>query len=442
MERAGVAGAPGAAFSSRVQVFERDQRLAEGSDRSRGSAPSFKGTLLATCRLLSMFAATLVAFAPMNALAQDSVSVRDRARPEYDPLGIRLGGFDLNGHLDLSATHTDNLFATETNPVDDTIFHVTPYASLTSRWSRHALGFFAGADFASHQDFSSEDASTYFAGTNGRVDIGSNSYVFGSAGFAHSVESRTDPDAAVSGSPNEFDTTNMEIGARHNFNRYAIQAAVGHREYDFDNTPSRDSEEDYVTGRIEAVFTPRISGFVEATADDRTYNTNDALSSDGRSYLAGVTLNFSELMRGEIGVGYFNRDYNGGESLDGVALSGNLEWYVTRLTTLTFDANRSGQDRGGIGNAPFVESRYGARVDHELLRNLILSGSVDWGQREYEVIDRQDEFNTVAIEASYLLDRRMSLFARADRIEVDSSGADRYRSFDASSATVGIRLKL
>ena len=51
---------------------------------------------------LSLFAASLIAMAPMHALAQTAdapVSVRDRPRPEYDPMGLRYGGFDLHSGM-------------------------------------------------------------------------------------------------------------------------------------------------------------------------------------------------------------------------------------------------------------------------------------------------------------------------------------------------------
>ena len=140
--------------------------------------------------IISFFAASLIALAPVHAMAQepdDSVSVRERPRPEYDPLGIRFGGFNLNGSLDLGATNSDNIFAEETGEDEDTIFTAGLRGRLTSNWSRHALVVEAGASTVSHQDFSSEDYDASFAGITGRLDVGSNSSLTGRARIAHEL---------------------------------------------------------------------------------------------------------------------------------------------------------------------------------------------------------------------------------------------------------------
>src|SRR3546814_10383204 len=48
----------------------------------------------------------------------------------------------------------------------------------------------AGAATVSHDDFSSEDYDTSFAGVSGRLDVGSRSNLAARARFAHEVESR------------------------------------------------------------------------------------------------------------------------------------------------------------------------------------------------------------------------------------------------------------
>ena len=121
--------------------------------------------------------------------------MRERPRPEYDPLGKRFGGFNLHATLDLGATYTDNLFAEETGEDEETIYTAGLHGRLESNWSRHALGFEAGATTVSHDEFSSEDHDTYYAGTAGRIDIGSSSNVSARARFSHEVEARNDPDA-------------------------------------------------------------------------------------------------------------------------------------------------------------------------------------------------------------------------------------------------------
>jgi hypothetical protein len=433
---------------ARLEASEHSERRLR---LSLSSAPRALGVLIVrTGRFLSIFAASLIAMAPLQATAQvtqqdelDRVSVRDRPRPDYDPLGMRVGAFDLNAYVDLSVTQTDNLFGAEVNPVDDTIFAVSPYATLASRWSRHAMWFSGGATFNDHQDFSNEDAESGFVRAGGRLDIGLNTALTANAGLAHVVEPRTNPDTPNFGDPIEYEQLDYGVGLSHEFSRFRVALDVGHINYDYDAPQDfRDSDEDFVTGRIETELTPRIAAFGQVRFDERQYDAQPALSSEGREGLIGVSIDFTELMRGEIGIGQFEREYDSGASVDGIAVRGDLEWFVTRLTTINVNASRSAEDSGGIVVSPYVETEYGAGVDHELMRNLIVSAGVQTGRRDYEVIDREDDYTTVSADAEYLINRRFSLRGRVAHVDVESTGVNRYRTFDATETTLGLRIKL
>jgi hypothetical protein len=106
------------------------------------------------------------------------------------------------------------------------------------------------------------------------------------------------------------------------------------------------------------------------------------------------------------------------------------------------NASRSAEDSGAFAASPYVASQYGARVDHELLRNLIVSAGGEFGARDYDVVDRQDDFRAAAVEAEYLMNRRVSLRGRFSHIDVDSNGVNRYRDFEVNEATIGLRLRL
>src|SRR5690606_24629881 len=105
------------------------------------------------------------------------------------------------------------------------------------------------------------------------------------------------------------------------------------------------------------------------------------VNSEGRTLLAGVSVNFTDLMRGEINVGQFEREYDAGNSVEGLAVAANLEWYPTGLTTVTVTGRRNSEDViGATESQPFTETEFGARVDHELLRNLILTAGAQIGR--------------------------------------------------------------
>lgn len=398
-------------------------------------------------RVLALVAASLFVTAPLEAFAQEedaSVSVRDRARPEYDPVGMRLGGFDLNADLGVFVTFTDNVFAAPTNEQSDTIYTLSPLVRLDSHWSRHALAFRVGGDFRNFSDFSSEDANTDYVAGFGRLDVGSRSNVSLSARYADEVEPRTNPDAVIGGAPVEYTRQDYILGAEHRFNRVLVRGAIGAASADYDRADQkfRNYDEQTFTGRVQADITPRIAAVLQTTLDERDYDNSPGLSSDGRTYLAGVSIDFTDLMRGELTVGQFNRDYDSGDKVDGAAVAGSLEWYVTRLTTINLSAGRSAEDSGATLASPYVQTSFGARVDHELLRNLIATAGISGGKRDYQVVDRNDDYWHGEIGADYLLNRRVALRGRYEHDETESSGAAAYRDFEVNALTFGVILRL
>lgn len=405
------------------------------------------GETLRTNPFASLFAASLIAFAPIPAFAQsqdtreESVSVRDRDRPEYDAQGRRLGSFNLNASVDLAVTRTDNLFAADVGGVDDFIYTVAPTVGLGSDWSRHAFSVDGGYTWRTHQEFSNENADEYYIRANGRFDIGDNTEIHGSTRFGHFVSPRQDPDAPTSGAPVEYDRTDASIGASHRFSRLRVRADLTNAERAYDGTQaSRDNEQTSVRGRLDYEFSPRFGLMLQATVDERDYDNAPDFDSDGTAYVAGVTLN-TDLMRGEFSVGQFDRDYAGvTDDFDGLALAGNIEWYFTQLTTLTVDARRDADDEIGVTSGqPYITEEYGLRVDHELLRNVILTGGYRWGERDYELIARNDEYDHWEVGADYLLNPHAAVRFRYEHDEVDSPA---YRSYDADDVTVGLTLRL
>jgi hypothetical protein len=403
------------------------------------------------CSTLSVFAAALIGLVPLEAHAQDgapqSASVNERPRPEYDPQGLRFGGFDVNANVDVGLATTDNLFATQTNKQSDLIYIVSPQATLASHWSRHALSVSAGMTRTGHQDFTSEDSTAGFVSGRARLDVGANTTINANARWAHEVEARTDVDSLSVGKPVEYDVAQGALSIAQKFNHLELSATAAHSGFDYHDAGPidqdfRDSKIDTGTIRAAYAVSPRIGVLGQVSADHHKYANNPGLSSDGRTYLAGLTVNLTDLMQGQIAVGYFSRDYDLGERVDGAAVDASLSWYVTQLTTLSFNANRNAADQGATTNDPYIESRVGAGVDHELLRNLILSAGIQRGTRDYKTIDRSDDFTYAALGARYILNRRVALSANYRHDAVDSSGVNRYRNYDVNTFSLGLSLRL
>lgn len=389
---------------------------------------------------MSWLTGLLVVLAPVHAVAQEAGS----GRSDYEPLGRRVGGFTLNAGVNLSATHNDNVFASETAPESDIGYSISPYARLSSNWSRHALSVETGADFNRFQDFDSEDTESNYLGTYGRLDVGRDTSLNGNVRIANQTEPRTAPDAGTLPEPVEYQETSASVGVEHTLNRFRLSGLVGTQQFEYDGAGQsfRDHQEDYVSGRVAVAISPRLQVLADARFDQREYDNIPALNSDGRTLSAGVRMNLTGLLSGEVTVGQFEREY-ATETVEGVAYAANVQWFATPLTTVSANARRSVDETGASGAATYVTSELGLRVDHELRRNIILSGGVGRGQREYEApTDREDEVTYADVGVEYLINRRLAVEGRYDRIDNQSDGIDRDRDFEVNRFRVTMKIRL
>ena len=413
-------------------------------------------------RTLSFFATLLLALGPHQlAFAQGearNVSVADRQHPEYDPLGLRFGGFQLNASVEVGAEHSNNLFAEEAgNEDEDTYYNVRPEARLTSLWSRHAAYVGAGGSFSEHDEFSTENADTGYATAGGRIDVRRNTAVGVDLRAAREVESRTDPDSIVTAAPVEYDVRSASGYVSQVFNRVTLRLSAAQTDYDFHDAGApgsvgfeqdyRDRSETTIGGRVEYAFTPRLAALAEAISEDREYDVaNVTPSSDGVRYLAGVAFELSNLLRGELTAGQFERDYKPTAAVpdvsevSGTAIAGRVNWFATPITTVSFNASRDVQE-SSFEN-PYVNTYYAGRIDHELLRNVVLTAGVGASTRAYEGIDRDDDVVVYDIGARYLMNRRVSFNAAYIRNETESDGLDAFRSYDEDHLRFAVKFAL
>lgn len=402
------------------------------------------------------FIASLLLVTPNLAFAQEArnVGVAERARPEYDPLGLRFGGFRVNAAVGVGAEYSDNLFAdTSGNERDDVFFSIRPEVQVNSTWSRHAAYVNVGGAFRQYDSYSTENTNSGYIGAGGRVDITRDTIAGVDAYAAREVEPRNDPDSAFTLENVEYDVRRLSGYFAHSFSRLTLRVSAGQSTYDFhDAGPGFDQN---LRDRKDTMFglrglyevTPRLSVLGEVISEDREYDIANATpDSEGMTYLVGAAFDISNLLRGEVSVGQFERDYtptvmapNVGK-VSGTAVSGRVQWFATPLTTVTLSAGRDVQESGY--DRPYVNTAFGARADHELLRNVILTGGISTATLEFEGIDREDEVVLFDVGVRYLMNRRVSFDAAYIRNETESDGIDAFRSFDENRLRVGVRFAL
>jgi hypothetical protein len=383
---------------------------------------------------------------PTDLFARDrAVAVRDRPQPAYDALGIRTGGFTVFPQLQFDVVHDDNVFARDDAPQAATILRLRPEIVARSHWSRHALQAHARAAIDRNLDFDSENTIDWSLGAAGRLDGARGSEIVAGADYAKAHEARTavgvDP---ITQEPVAFDLTSAYLGAERARGRLRVSARAAVQRYDYHDGFSetgavieqddRDRTVVTLTGRADYALSPATAIFLQVTTDDRDYDRNAGRplrTSSGHQTLAGVDFELGALIRGEIAAGYIRQDFEDAAfgDLDGFGGRAKLSWFPTQLTTVTAAAARTVEDTGVIGAAGALRTDLSLTVDHELLRNLILTAQATYADDAYNGLARTDTRFGAGFSAAYRINRRYGLSAGLTWLDQSSSGAAQGRNY-------------
>lgn len=389
---------------------------------------------------------------------RNNIGVRDRARPGYEAVGVTLGAFRLYPRFSLSANTTDNVYATETGRLSDGFLDLSPGFSLESLWGRHMLTVSGDLTQELYVNQTSENNTQGRLSLDGRYDVDRGTDIRVNAGYRRATESRSSPGSPFySRDPVQFDEGAVSIDARRAVGRVRAQAGVRYTDVSYMNTlafnggpvfnDANNHGQTSLSGRLEYAYSPAIAVFVASDyntlAYDRARNSFDR-DSNGWTVTTGANFDITKLIRGELGVGYLRQSYSVAQAKDdgGLAVRGRVDYFPTTLTTVSFDVERSVRPSNVFQAPSSLYTNGSVRVDHELLRNLLLNVSAGYDREDYSGIDRSDRRWRVGVGADYFISRSVGVQARYIRQEQSSSGADRAPNFGENRLTVALTLQL
>ena len=419
-----------------------------------------------------MVSTATVLMAPMAAQAgpdSDSlfsrdrnISVLERPREGYEPLGIRTGQFIIRPRLDLTAAYTDNVFSISDEVVanfpgfapfadqEDFYFIFRPSVVAESDWNNHSLRSGAYVEAYRHADFDSENIDNAGVFVDGTLDVYNNTMLI--AGLSYDLRHETRDDSfqpnilsplvgtsdAILEEPIEYSRTNLYVGGQQEMGRVRYRGRVDFRKFGYDdakavtdftpprNQQFRDRNEYIVMGQVGWALTRDASVFLRGTYNLRDHEIDGQglgagglnRDSTGWALLAGVDFDISNLLRGNLAVGYMEQEFddtllpNGGgtlagTSIDGVSVDGGLEWFPSEMTTIGLSARRAIRDSQLFESVGYTAEEFGVRVDHELRRNIVLSASVTAGRDEYEGIDLDYDRIEYGVGGTYFINRNL-----------------------------------
>lgn len=407
---------------------------------------------LARIGLLALVGGTLAA--PL-ALAQQpapeperNVTIEERRRPQFDPLGIRAGGFLVFPSLQVGGEYDSNVFATERNADDDFGLLIRPRVTVASQWSRHALNLNVSGDFALYEEFDENNYQDFSISSNGRLDFTRADKLFGELSVSRLHEDRSNPESARAGDVTSFYRGLARLGYRRDFNLIFFTVGGSITRDDYEEEDQNEDRRDLVdlTGdlRIGYKISPRFNLFVQGDYTIVRYDNDSIVDRDSTGFgvTVGGDVDITGILFGEARVGYLRREFDD-DALDSVSGPGGLAkltWNITGLTSLIFEASSAVVETTQGGASANLQTNAAAEVQHELLRNLLLNGRLGYTRDDFQGIDRTDNTFRVRAGARYLLNRNLSIdgsYEFATR-NSDVNGAD----YDRHLVRVGLTARL
>ena len=363
---------------------------------------------------------------------------------DYAAPGIKAGGFIMFPKLEIDEDYNDNIFATKTDRESDFATVITPSVSIQSLWSRHGLGVQAFGQFSEFVEHGTENTQQGGLNVTGRFDITSNDSLSGFASYSHEAEPHSERDDEGTRHPVLFDRFIGLTRYAHQFNR--LELTVDGQVQRFNFAAERDADRDRTEIRVDPRLTYDASSnlrpFLQFGYLDR--NFDDPVEADSQTYaaLAGLRVDLGATLEGEVSAGVFHTDFDD-PTLDPVtapALEGELTWQVTRLTTVTGTLSRRIAATTQSDTSSKIVSAVSVRVEHELLRNLVLSSEIGYRNEEFEGSSRVDNRIDVEVGGSYLLNRNAVInfgYVYATRDSTDDT-----EDFDNNIIRLGVDLKM
>jgi hypothetical protein len=368
-------------------------------------------------------------------------TVTDRPRPDFDPIGMRVGDFFFYPHGEVDEVFNSNIFATQ-SPTSDWITVLQPGFDVLSSFPRNALDLHAGAATQFYAQNPTQNTATGFVSADGRLDVDAQSGFFGNAQYAHLYTPRTSPNSpGAAAEPVTYNAYTASAGYAQTGLRLGYEADLAVQGTQYNAVPligggilpqsSSDTVIPQGTLRVSYELIPDYRGYVRASGSvyDYTHTPPNGINFNSTVYRidTGLQILPRHLIYGEVYIGYLSQSFHSSNlgSTSTPDVGGHVVWNPTRLTTLNFNAVRTFQTTNpgisGLGTG-YLQSLGTVSIDHELRHNLLLNAGASYENDSYQGISRTDNIFSAGANVRYLLNRNLYLGASYAYLQRSSSG--------------------
>jgi hypothetical protein len=382
-------------------------------------------------------AALLSAFFPEGVPGFDAapgVTVLSRARPDFDPLGLRAGAFMLWPQIEEAVGYDDNVLAgAQHRP--SWVIETRPSLLVKSDWSRDSFGAYVSASDSRYPELPSQGRTDATVSAGGSIDIGQDKLTLGAAHVSQHQD-RSELDAVPSDRPVAVQVDDGRTAYALASGHWTITPSVEVSNWQFGNTTilGRPASEAYrdrmvVEGgtTVRYDWEPLRSVLLVLRATGQHYINpvpgQPSENSTGYQALAGVDYDDNAVWRYRVLLGGETRQFVAYRAHTDVIAEIEATWSPSGLTTIHGTLTRSIEDAAQEGVAGFTYTAARLTIDHEYLRNLLLSASTGVQRADFLQGGNSQNAYAAGVGITWLVNRTVRLSATYDLTGVAGSHA-------------------
>ena len=343
--------------------------------------------------------------------------VADRNRKMYLPDGLRAGNYVLYPTLGTTVVFDDNIYGTNKNRSSDVRFEIVPVVRAKSDLPRHVLDFAVGAkqtEYVKHTELNTTDFRFSMDGAL-HFDNAHTLALSVLSGLDH--EDRAAPDAPKAAIEKTAVFHNRAIlGLKRDAGRLYASFSTTLERWDFQDVKARNGttidQDNRDTQLVSAQtllgyrFSPgyEIQAKVRAIRQSNYGATALDFSANGYEAIAGISAEINPLLRWRLLGGYGLRDYDSKQlkTAGNTLFDAELQWLPTQLMTTYLTARRAySEGIYGDGAGGRIDNSIGAKLEYEVLRNLVFTLGGEYRESEFFGENRRDKVMIGRIGADY-----------------------------------------
>ena len=379
----------------------------------------------------------------------------------FAPIGVRTGDLILKPFVETSAGYETNPNQVATGVKPSPALRLDAGLGVASDFSSSSLIANLRGGYSEFPANSNANRPDVNAVVDGRIDVTRRDQIETEARFSLATQTPgsfllANPSAVYIVDRPLIISEGATIGGTHDFGRLSVnlRGTFDRTEYG-DATQSngslyRYSEDNYndygVLTRANYEITPAIIPFVEAGVDTRVRDNSIDLSGYARDSVGGtgrggITFDFIGHFTGEASAGYVERHYNDPRlpNLKGPVIDANLIYAATPLTTLKLGASTFASETTLPGASGAISRTFTAEIDHQLFRQLIISGIATYQPNDYQGVTGHEAYTTLTLKGAYSFTRDVQLILSASHQTLRSTFIG--DAFNDEVFLAGIRLQ-